>query len=289
MPTVLDTQEAAVQAREKRYPGAPQPQPEALPQANRSALPERVMFSDSLLDSSSRERKRRGTATTVSFIFQCVLVTGLLIVPLLFTEALPTAQLVTMLVAPPPPPPPPPPAAAIPVVKVVQTNLLDNGQLRTPSRIPRKVEMVKEEEAPPPAFTGGVVGGVPGGVPGGQLGGVIGSIVSSNSISSAMIPKLQQPKRVRISQGVTQGLCIKKVEPAYPKIAQAAHVSGSVILKAIIGKDGLIHELQLVSGHPLLVGSAMDAVKQWRYHPYLLSGEPVEVETTVTVTFSLQS
>jgi len=118
---------------------------------------------------------------------------------------------------------------------------------------------------------------------------VIGSIVSSNSISSAMIPKLQQPKRVRISQGVTQGLCIKKVEPAYPKIAQAAHVSGSVILKAIIGKDGLIHELQLVSGHPLLVGSAMDAVKQWRYHPYLLSGEPVEVETTVTVTFSLQS
>jgi protein TonB len=289
MPTVLDTQETAVQAQDKRYPGAPQPQPEALPPANRLPLPEHVLFSDSLLDSNSRERKRRGTATTVSFIFQCVLVAGLLIVPLMFTEALPTAQLVTMLVAPPPPPPPPPPAAAIPVVKVVQTNLLDNGQLRTPSRIPRKVEMVKEEEAPPPAFTGGVVGGVPGGVPGGQLGGVIGSIVSSNSISSAMIPKLQQPKRVRISQGVTQGLCIKKVEPAYPKIAQAAHVSGSVILKAIIGKDGLIHELQLVSGHPLLVGSAMDAVKQWRYHPYLLSGEPVEVETTVTVTFSLQS
>ena len=288
MPTVLDIQEAAVQAQEKRYPGAPQPQPEALPQANRPPLPERVMFSDSLIDSSSRERKRRGTATTVSFIFQCVLVTGLLIVPLLFTEALPTAQLVTMLVAPPPPPPPPPPAAAIPVVKVVQTNLLDNGQLRTPTRIPRKVEMVKEEEAPPPAFTGGVVGGVPGGVPGGQLGGVIGSIVSSNSMSNTVVPKLVPVKRVRISQGVTQGLCIKKVEPTYPKIAQAAHVSGAVILKAIIGKDGLIHELQLVSGHPLLVGSAMDAVKQWRYHPYLLSGEPVEVETTVTVTFSLE-
>jgi protein TonB len=289
MPTVLDIQEAAVQAQETGYPGAPQPQPEAMLQANRPPLPERAMFSDSLLDSSSRERKRRGAATTISFIFQCVLVAGLLIIPLMFTEALPTAQLVTMLVAPPPPPPPPPPAAAIPVVKVVQTNLLDNGQLRTPSRIPRKVEMIKEEEAPPPAFTGGVVGGVPGGVPGGQLNGVIGSIVSSNSMSSAMIPKFEVPKRVRISQGVTQGMCIKKVEPAYPKIAQSARVTGSVILKAIIGKDGQIHELQVVSGHPMLINAAMDAVKQWRYRPYLLSGEPVEVETTVTVTFQLQS
>jgi len=252
-------------------------------------MPERVMFSDSLLDSSSRERKRRGTATTVSFIVQCFIVAGLLIVPLMFTEALPTAQLVTMLVAPPPPPPPPLPPASIPVVKVVQTNLLDNGQLRTPSRIPRKVEMIKEEDAPPPALTGGVVGGIPGGVPGGQLGGVIGSIVGSTASSTAIIPKLQAPKRVRISQGVTQGLCIKKIEPAYPSIARSAHVSGVVILKAIIGKDGLIHELQLVSGHPLLIGPAMDAVKQWRYHPYLLNGEPVEVETTVNVSFQLQT
>lgn len=285
MPTVLDRQEPAVEQLERKF-AAPQPPTAVPPPKDAVVLPERALFSDSILDSSSRERKRRSTATTISFVFQCVFVACLLIVPLMFTEALPTAQLITMLVAPPPPPPPPPPAA-VPVVKMVETNMM-NGQLRTPSRIPHKVEMIKEEEAPPPAFNGGVVGGVPGGVPGGQLGGVIGSIVGSSATSTALIPKLEPPKRIRISQGVTQGMCVKKIEPAYPKIAQAARVTGVVILKAIIGKDGSIHELQVVSGHPMLIGAAMDAVKQWRYRPYLLSGEPVEVETTVTVTFQLQ-
>lgn len=286
MPTVLDIEEPAVQVQKIKSP-MPQPLSDASRPSNNGPVTERVLFSHSLLESSSRERARRGTATTMSFILQCFVVAGLLIVPLMFTEALPTAQLVTMLVAPPPPPPPPPPAAEIPVVKVVQTNLLDNGRLRTPSRIPRKVEMIKEEEAPPPAFAG-VVGGVPGGVPGGQLGGVIGSIVGSATSSSSLIPKLDPPKRVRISQGITKGMVITKVEPAYPRLALGAHVSGVVVLKAVIGKDGLIHELQLVSGHPLLISAAMDAVRQWRYRPYLLSGEPVEVETTINVTFQIE-
>jgi len=250
------------------------------------ALPTRALFADSLVDSSARERQRRSFATTVSFIVQCMIVAGLLIVPLMFTEALPTAQLVTMLVAPPPPPPPPPPPAA--VVEVVrQTDVLNNGQLRTPTRIPRKVEMIREEEAPPPA-NGGVVGGIPGGVPGGQLGGVIGGIISS-APSIAIIPKLEPLKRVRVSQGVTQGMVVKKVEPAYPKIALAARVTGAVLLKAVIGKDGDIRELQVVSGHPMLVPAALDAVKQWHYRPYLLNGEAVEVETNITVTFQIQS
>jgi len=191
-----------------------------------------------------------------------------------------------LLVAPPPPPPPPPPPAA--VVEVVrQTDVLDNGQLRTPTRIPRKVEMIKEEDVPPPA-NGGVVGGIPGGVPGGQLGGVMGSILSS-APSVAMIPKLEPVKRIRISQGVTQGMVVKKVEPAYPKIALAARVSGAVLLKAVIGKDGDIRELQVVSGHPMLIPAAVSAVKQWRYRPYLLNGEAVEVETNITVTFQFAS
>jgi len=212
----------------------------------------------------------------------------LLIVPLLFTEALPTTQLLTFLVAPPPPPPPPPPAAAAPIVKAVHTDVLNNGRLRTPTRIPRRVEMVHEEAAPPPALSEGVIGGVPGGIPGGQLGGVIGGIISSSSKSAAMIPKIAEPvKRVRISQGVTQGMVITKIEPAYPKIALAAHVTGVVQLHAIINKEGSIDELQVVKGHPLLIGAAMDAVKQWRYRPYLLNGEPVEVETYVTVTFEI--
>ncbi len=244
----------------------------------------RVLFSDSLLESGAPDRKRRSLATTLSFAFQCVLLGILLIVPLMFTEALPTQQFLTFLIAPPPPPPPP--AAPAAVVKVVrQTDMLNNGQLRTPSRIPKKVELIREEEAPPPAITGGVVGGIPGGIPGGQLGGVIGGIISSTPIT--FVPKLEQVKRVRISQGVTKGMLLHKVEPPYPKLALAARITGVVLLKAIISRDGEIKELQVVSGHPILVPAAIDAVKQWRYRPYLLNGEPVEVETNISVTFQI--
>ena len=84
-------------------------------------------------------------------------------------------------------------------------------------------------------------------------------------------------------------MVLHKVEPAYPKIALGARIAGIVLLKAVIGKDGDIKELQVVSGHPILVPAAIDAVKQWRYRPYLLNGEPVEVETNITVTFQIAS
>jgi periplasmic protein TonB len=252
----------------------------------------RVMFSDSLLD-FGKQNKRHALATTTSFIFNCLAVGLMLIMPLMFTDTLPKAQLLTFLVAPPPPPPPPPPAAEAVqrVVHQIQTDLLNTGQLRTPSRIPQRVQMIHEEEAPPPlAATGGVVGGVPGGIPGGQLGGVIGGIVSATS-SLASVPKLQPvvPQRVRISQGVTRGLLIHRVEPSYPPLARAARVQGDVVLTAVISPNGEIENLQLVSGHPMLVPAAISAVKQWRYKPYLLNGQPVEVETTITVIFSLSS
>jgi len=149
--------------------------------------------------------------------------------------------------------------------------------------------MIREEETPLPAMAGGVVGGIPGGVPGGQLGGVIGGIISSTPTPTAIVPKLEPVKRIRISQGITQGMVISKIEPQYPKIAIAARVTGVVLLKAVISKEGEIKELQVVSGHPLLVAAAMDAVKQWRYRPYLLNGDPVEVETNITVTFQIES
>jgi len=255
------------------------------PELAKTALPARTLFSDCLLESGAHERTRRSLATTVSVILQGVVVGVMLIVPLMFTDALPTQQFLTFLVAPPPPPPPPPAAAIVKVVR--QTDVLNNGQLRTPTRIPRKIEMVREEEEPLPS-NGGVVGGIPGGVPGGQLGGVIGGIISSTPIIAAM-PKLEPVKRIRVSQGVTQGMVLHKVEPAYPKIALSARVTGVVLLKAVISKDGEIKELQVVSGHPMLVPAAIEAVKQWRYRPYLLSGEPVEVETNITVTFQISS
>jgi len=147
------------------------------------------------------------------------------------------------------------------------------------------VKMIQEDEAPPPVMSAtGVIGGVPGGVPGGSMGGVIGSVLSSTPVA---VPKIATPQRVRVSSGVVSGLLVRKVNPVYPPLARQARIQGVVILQAEISKDGNIENLQLISGHPMLAPAAIDAVKQWKYRPYLLNGEPVEVETQVQVNFTL--
>lgn len=244
------------------------------------------MFEDSLIESGGRLKTKRGRTSVVAFIFEAMIIGVMVLIPLIFTEALPKQQLMTFLVAPPPPPPPPPPPAAAPVkiVKQIQTDIV-NGELRTPTKIPKKIQMIKEDEAPPPVMAStGVVGGVPGGVPGGSMGGVIGSVLSSTPMA---VPKIATPQRVRVSSGVSQGLLIRKVAPNYPPLARQARIQGSVVLQAQISKEGTIQNLQLISGHPMLAPAAIEAVKQWRYRPYLLNGEPVEVETTIQVNFTL--
>jgi len=243
------------------------------------------MFEDSLIESGGKLKTKRGWTSIISFLLQFMIIGVMVLIPLIFTEALPKTVTLGFLVAPPPPPPPPPPAAApVKVVKVIQTDIV-NGQLRTPTKIPKKVEMIKEEEAPPPVMaSAGVVGGVPGGVPGGSMGGVIGSVLSSTPVA---VPKIATPQRVRVSAGVTQGLLVKRVQPNYPPLARQARIQGTVVLQAQISKTGDIENLQLISGHPMLAPAAIEAVKQWKYRPYLLNGEPVEVETQVQVNFTL--
>lgn len=243
------------------------------------------MFEDSLIESGNRfKAKRRLSTTILSFSLQVALIGVLILIPLIYTDALPKGQMMGFLVAPPPPPPPPPPPAAAPVKVVKMVSEVVNGQLRAPTKIPDKVQMIKEEEAPPDLGAGGVPGGVPGGIPGGSAGGVIGGIISSTPVA---VPKVATPQRVRVSQGVATGLLIKKVQPNYPQLAKQARIQGQVVLTAEISKDGTIQNLQLVSGHPMLAPAAIEAVKQWRYKPYLLNGEPVAVETQVIVNFSL--
>jgi len=243
------------------------------------------MFEDSLLESGGRLKTRRGRTTTFAIFLEIGLIGIMVLLPLIFTEALPKQQLMTFLVAPPPPPPPPPPAAApVKIVKQIQTDIV-NGALRTPTKIPQKIQMIKEDEAPPPVMaSSGVVGGVPGGIPGGQMGGVIGGIISATPVA---VPKVATPQRVRVSQGVSAGLLVRKVSPNYPPLARQARIQGQVVLRAVISKDGSIENLTLVSGHPMLAPAAIDAVKQWKYKPYLLNGEPVEVDTEVQVNFTL--
>lgn len=102
-------------------------------------------------------------------------------------------------------------------------------------------------------------------------------------------PAVKFPKRVRVSTGVAAGLLVSKVAPVYPDGARVAHIQGSVIVHAIVSKDGTVGDLQLVSGPPELAASAIDAVKQWRFRPYLLNGRPVEVETQFQVNFVLSA
>jgi protein TonB len=241
------------------------------------------MFEDSLIESGGRLKTKRGWTSMVSFAIQIGIIGVMVLIPLIFTEALPKGQMMFLLVAPPPPPPPPPPAAAVVHVKQIQTDIV-NGELRTPTKIPQKVKMIQEDEAPPAMASTGVVGGVPGGVPGGQMGGVIGGIISSTPVA---VPKIATPTRVRVSLGVSQGLLIRKVPPAYPPLARQARIQGVVVLQAQISKEGNIQNLQLISGHPMLAPAAIEAVKQWKYKPYLLNGEPVEVDTQVQVNFTL--
>ena len=240
------------------------------------------MFEDSLVESTGKLGTGRTKYTTfLSFLLQCALIGVLVLIPLIYTEALPAKAMLTPLVAPPPPPPPPPPPTPQVVVKKVSTDIID-GALRTPTKIPDKIKKVVEEEAPPPVTSSnmGVIGGVgPAGSPGGVLGGVL---ASANSAA----PKIEV-RKLRVSAGVQASKLISQPKPLYPPIAKQARVQGTVVLAATISKSGTIDNLRVVSGHPMLTQSALQAVRQWKYQPTYLNGEPVEVETTINVNFSL--
>ncbi len=153
----------------------------------------------------------------------------------------------------------------------VETNVTVNFQLAEPPK------QTPSRDEPP------TEGAVPGGIPGGQGFGVIGSV--SSTPGDANHPGV--PVRVRVSKGVSQGLLITKVAPEYPADAREARIQGVVILGVIINKEGNVESIQLISGHPMLAPAAIEAVKQWKYKPYLLNGNPVEVDTQIQVNFTL--
>lgn len=239
---------------------------------------------DQLLESSTAQKKSRNPwAYGISLVVQTLMIGVMILIPLLYTEALPKQEMLSWLVAPPPPPPPPPPPAAEVVKRVVRkVSLMDAGKLRAPREIPREIAMIKED---PIQDDFGVVGGVPGGIPGGQIGGVIGGVLGG--IPSVAPPPQITPQRIRVSSGVQEAKILQKIEPVFPPIAKQARIQGTVRLEAIIAKDGSIQNLRVIEGHPLLVQAALQAVQQWRYQPTLLNNEPVEVVTFIDVIFRL--
>jgi protein TonB len=237
------------------------------------------MFEDSTFESSNRIKKRNPWVI-LTFTLNITALAIAILIPLIRYEALPESARSTLLVAPPPPPPPPPPPAPE-VHQVIVKPQMMNNQLLAPTKIPQKVLQVNEKEAPPQSF--GVAGmeGMGTGAPGGVIGSVFGNATPAPAV------KMATPKKIAISSGVATGLLIQQVRPTYPPIAKAARQSGTVVLQATISKEGTITNLRVISGNAMLQQNALEAVRQWRYRPYMLNGEPVEVDTTINVVFNL--
>jgi protein TonB len=244
------------------------------------------MFEEMVISSPNPKKTNKPWTVLVSMLFQVGFLVILILIPLIYTEALPKTMMATMLTAPPPPPPPPPPPAPAQIVHVKpQAHLMDAGKLMAPKVIPKEVKIIKED-AEPDMSSVGMTGGVPGGVAGGSMSGVLGGVIGGMG-GAPPPPKPHQTGPVKVGGNVQAARILNRVQPQYPPLARQTRISGTVRLHAIISKDGSIQQLEVISGHPLLQQAALDAVRQWRYQPTLLNGEPVEVDTTIDVIFSL--
>jgi protein TonB len=237
------------------------------------------MFEDSLVESSGKLAGGKAWTTAASFAVQILLSGTVILISLIYTEALPQQRLIDILQAPAPLKVAVASRAVASSAK--QTSEFDHNVLQLPREIPKSIAMVRDE-APPPGNAGGIAGDRPGGISDGSMGGVVELLRSS----PVVLPKAAVQK-LRVSSGVAQGLLLRKVDPQYPSLARQARIQGTVVLQAIIGKDGTVQNLRAISGHPMLIQSAVDAVKQWLYKPYYLNGEPIEVETQINVNFTL--
>jgi protein TonB len=241
------------------------------------------MFEDMVVSGATSVKTNKPWTVVLSMLAQLAFLAVLILIPLIYTEALPKTMMATLLVAPPPPPPPPPPPVAAQVVHIKpQVHLMDAGKLVAPKVIPKDIKIIKED-APDMSANAGM--GVPGGVAGGSLGGALGGVIGG--MGGAPPPPKPAAGRIRQGGSVQAALLVNKVQPVYPPLARQTRISGTVRLHAIISKSGTVESLEVISGHPLLVRAALDAVQQWKYKPTQLNGEPVEVDTTIDVIFSL--
>ena len=239
------------------------------------------MFSELVVSDARPRNKRKDWALVVSAMSQAGCLLILILVPLIYTQALPKAILNTVLVAFPgaasQPAPEAPPVRSGPH----SVRLLNHRVLMAPTHIPTHVNVFNEAPLPPeePVGQGPIIGNS-----GFDLLNV--APVPADRVSRLEAPP-SAPQRVPVTSTIEAAKLVSRIQPVYPPIAIQARIQGNVVLHAIIGKEGAVSELQVLSGHPLLVQAAFDAVRQWRYSPTLLSGQPVEVETTITVSFVL--
>lgn len=228
------------------------------------------------------DRSRRGLTTLTSFGLQALAVGFLLALPLLRPMGLPSLRPVSAPVSLGQP------LAEVPLITRAQTGA-NHDVPNTPAEVWRQPSHIQitvasdtsDEGAPTLPSIGSIPGTAGPGSPDGMRLGL-------GDGTAPIIPVAPKPAAgpLRVSH-MSEGDLVYKVLPAYPPLARGARVQGTVVLLAIINKQGAIENLRMLSGHPMLVSSAIDAVRRWRYRPYVLNGEPVEVETQITVTFSL--
>ena len=226
-------------------------------------------------------------AFALSVLLQVSVVAVLLLIPLIYTQALPTAQLKSLLTAPSSPTTSKPPAEVRVQQRVVTPRKL--SAMTAPIAIPKQINRnIQELQTAPEVAVPGVETTGNGGTDG-VIQGMIASVPGPPpGPAPAPIPK-QKPASgpLRVATGVAEANLVHKVVPIYPPLAKSARVQGTVEFTAVINKEGQIDNLRLVHGHPLLVEAARQAVLQWRYRPTLLNGQPVEVVTDIIVNFML--
>ena len=241
---------------------------------------EEDLFHDSLVISGAKVRPLSPWAAVGSVALLSLLILALVVIPLFHTEVLlPERRTLTMLYMPPA-------AAASNVGRPPTPSISKN----TPTKmsIPVRVRTPQEILSPPAEPAAGVVGGVPGGVVGGIPGGMLSGLVRSNGSAPVLVSTpAQAPKRIRVPASMAEANLVYDVAPKYPPEAGRERIEGTVVLMAVIGKDGIVRDVRIESGLPLLAQAAIDAVKQWRYRPYLLNGEAVEVDSQITINFNL--
>ncbi len=242
------------------------------------------MFSQTFVDGVQRTKKPY--TVVVSLLFQIGVIGLMILFPLLYTQALPNAQLKSMLTAPPPPPPPPPrPPAPTKAQTAPKMRTFASAVLVAPRVTPRQLPVAEPPSAAPDIGAAATA----------EIGN--GNLLLYGSAGPAGQAALPPPpagprapvKAVRVGGGVAEANLLHKVQPVYPPLARSARVQGTVEFTAVISKEGRIENLQLLRGHPLLVNAAREAILQWQYRPTMLNGEPVEVVTTITVNFTLAS
>lgn len=241
---------------------------------------ENTIFADTL-DSSWPERTRRGWTTLTSFGLQALITGVLLLLPLLRPTGLPSFhQLSTPISLGQP-------LSEAPAVRAhAGSNSAPNNPtiivFNQPSPIPVGTRATSDDGPPQVTGSGPYI---PGAVGNGDPHGLMGLFESGTHPVLPAAP-VATTHLFHISQ-MNVGDLIRKVQPAYPALARSARIQGVVVLQAVISKQGTIENLKILRGHPMLAPAAIDAVRQWRYRPYILNGEPVEVETQITVNFSL--